>query len=255
MTASDPPADAEQEAGRSIAEQEAGRSVAEQEAGRSVAERLLDLLVYLPAGAVTAALEDVPKTVAKGRARVDQELRNARIVGRLALGVGRRRIEEQLERITAEGRASTGSTSEAGAPSPPGPGRVRGAEKGPREAGREPRQERGTGSQPPPAPPRSAEVDRVIPDYDVLAASQVVRRLDGLGRDELRAVIRHERATRGRHMILDRAQQLLGDETSGTRGSHAGTHGSHGTHGRSHGTDGSRAGGDGSGGDGSRGSA
>jgi hypothetical protein len=52
-------------------------------------------------------------------------------------------------------------------------------------------------------------VDRAIADYDTLSASQVVRRLDGLGPDELQAVMRHELATRGRRTIVHRAEQLL----------------------------------------------
>ena len=65
---------------------------------------------------------------------------------------------------------------------------------------------------------RAAEpVDLAIPDYDTLSASQVVRRLDGLGPGELEAVYRHEAATRGRRTILHRAQQLLGTEDAARR--------------------------------------
>ncbi|MGH8982160.1 MAG: hypothetical protein ACRDWE_14275, partial [Acidimicrobiales bacterium] len=56
---------------------------------------------------------------------------------------------------------------------------------------------------------RDPEVDRAIPDYDALSASQVVRRLDSLDARELRAIVRHEAATRGRRTILHRAEQLL----------------------------------------------
>ena len=51
-----------------------------------------------------------------------------------------------------------------------------------------------------------------FPTTAALSASQVVRRLDGLGHDELEAVYRYEAATRGRRTILHRAQQLLGLE-------------------------------------------
>ena len=59
---------------------------------------------------------------------------------------------------------------------------------------------------------RQPDADLAIPDYEALSASQVVRRLDGLGPDELEAVYRHESATRGRRTILHRVQQLLGRE-------------------------------------------
>ena len=48
-----------------------------------------------------------------------------------------------------------------------------------------------------------------IPSYDTLSASQVVQRLAGLSRDEIKAVRAYEAATRGRRTILARADQLL----------------------------------------------
>jgi len=169
----------------------------------SVVERALDVLVYLPAGAVVAALEDVPDTVAKGRARVEQELRNAKVVGRFAVDFGWR----QLKELAGERPMGPGSGPE-GAPDARATG-ARGAGGGAR-ARRDIREEPPAARPRPATPPRDPEVDRAIPDYDILAASQVVRRLDGLGHGELRAVVRHERSTRGRRTIIRRAEQLLG---------------------------------------------
>jgi hypothetical protein len=160
-------------------------SPAADDGGPSLAERALDVFVYLPAGALLTALEDVPETVAKGKSRVDQELRNAKIVGRFAVDVGLRQLKQQAEWFAGRDHQT--------APVRPDP------------AG-----ERRVATPRPSTPPRDPEVDRAIPDYDILAASQVVRRLDGLGHDELRAVVRHEQATRGRRTILKRAEQLLG---------------------------------------------
>ncbi|KAA0236504.1 MAG: hypothetical protein JJLCMIEE_00297 [Acidimicrobiales bacterium] len=47
-----------------------------------------------------------------------------------------------------------------------------------------------------------------IHDYDSLAASQVVARLNGLEADQLEAVRRYENATRGRKTILNKIAQL-----------------------------------------------
>ncbi len=55
----------------------------------------------------------------------------------------------------------------------------------------------------------AATVGAALADYDTLSASQVVRRLESLGPDELRAVQRYEAATRNRRTILNRASQLL----------------------------------------------
>jgi len=66
-------------------------------------------------------------------------------------------------------------------------------------------------------PPVDAHVPDVaslaIPGFDMLSASQVVQRLDGLSRSELVAVRAYETSTRGRRTILSRVDQLL-DERS-----------------------------------------
>ena len=66
-------------------------------------------------------------------------------------------------------------------------------------------------------PPVDAHVPDVaslaIPGFDILSASQVVQRLDGLSRSELVAVRAYETSTRGRRTILSRVDQLL-DERS-----------------------------------------
>jgi hypothetical protein len=51
--------------------------------------------------------------------------------------------------------------------------------------------------------------DLAIPGYDSLSASQVVQRLEGLSREELEEVNRHEQAHRHRRTILNRVDQLL----------------------------------------------
>jgi hypothetical protein len=144
---------------------------------RSIAERTLDALVYAPAGLVLTALEDLPEMAAKGRARIEVQVRNAHLVGRMV-------VDHGLGGLLGGRRG--------GAPPPDRPT-----------------------PQPSPSPApvvRESASGLAIPDYDTLSASQVVRRLDGLGRRELEAVVRHESATRGRRTILHRAQQLLGSE-------------------------------------------
>jgi hypothetical protein len=141
--------------------------------------RALDVLVYAPVGFVLTAVEDFPELAEKGRDRLEGQLRNAQVVGRFAVAVGQQRLHDWL-----------GADRSPPAPPP---------------------------AAPPPAPPPvirpptpSGPVDAAIPGYDALSASQVVRRLDGLGPSDLETVYRHETATRGRRTILHRAQQLLG---------------------------------------------
>lgn len=69
-------------------------------------------------------------------------------------------------------------------------------------------------ARPVPDPAAEAIVGGALADYDTLSASQVVRRLESLGPDELRAVQRYEASTRNRRTILNRADQLLGERPS-----------------------------------------
>lgn len=197
---------------------------------RSAAHLAMDVFVYAPAGALLTAASDVPAMAAKGRARIDQELRNAHLVGRFVVDTGVRRMRGQLEHLTG-GRPAPGPGPSAAPPpsraaarpatrpsttrpptTPPSTTRPPAA----RPAGGAPRTEAGIPGAPGaaeagPVPARDTAVDRAIPDYDTLSASQVVRRLDGLKPRELRAVVRHELANRGRRTILHRAEQLLGE--------------------------------------------
>lgn|GEM_PF-657866 len=190
-----------------------------------LAARALDVLVYLPAGALVRALGDVPETVAEGRARVDRELRNAKVVGRLAVDLGLRQLRAEVERATAGARRTGAATSVApdagappGVPQDPAARSTRGRGV-PRPGSGEP-----SAASRHRAVARDRVVDSAIPDYDILAASQVVRRLGGLGADELEAVLRHERATRGRRTVVQRAEQLLA-ERRGAPGGPARPHG------------------------------
>ncbi len=217
---------------------------------------MLDVLLFAPVGLLVTASEELPKLVEKGRSRLDQPVRNARFLGKLAVTGAQSDLRRRLSRLggpgddpsatpervrhgdagggsqPAAGRASSsGSPGSPGMPAAPGVRDATGAgdasgagdatglrdATGVRDAtGSWPRSE---------APPggtggiHSGAVDSVIQGYDTLSASQVVRRLEGLGASELRAVHDYESATRRRRTILHRVQQLLGtEEAPGARG-------------------------------------
>lgn len=155
------------------------------------ADRLLDLFVFGPAELAMNTLRELghfEEVAAKGRQRIGLQVSNARVIGQLVVTAGRRQFEHLIGGLASrEDPAGTEpplADAGDGAPS----GRAHGAV--------------GDG----------AEGDLAIPDYRALSASQVVRRLDGLGPEELEALYRYEATTRGRRTILHRAQQLLGRE-------------------------------------------
>ena len=176
---------------------------------RTLAQRALDLLVFAPAGFALTALEDLPAMAEKGRRQLSQHVRNAHIVGRFTVAQGKKRAAVQRDRF-ATPRAQTVRPDLRREPSASGE-----QAEGSHAPARSPSPENGVTLRrlPAPVPSRapvpSAALNLAIPDYDTLSASQVVRRLDGLGPDELDAVRRHEAAGRMRRTILHRVDQLL----------------------------------------------
>ncbi len=186
---------------------------------KSPGDRLLELVVYGPAGLAVTVAEEFPKLVEKGRHRVEGQVHTARLVGQFAVQMGRRQIEQSFAHLGGSRAAPAAAPTaehveadpvppapEAGAPTPPQvPIPPFADRRRPVEttwqrpawtAG-----EAGNGS----ASPSSL----AIPGYDSLSASQVVQRLEGLSASELEEVRAHEAAHRQRRTILHRVEQLL----------------------------------------------
>ena len=158
---------------------------------RNPLRRTLDLCVFAPVGVAVTVVEDLPELIAKGRRRVEIQLGNARVVGRFVVHKGQREVSGRLDEFLGNGSDEAG-TGHDGADAPPAPPPAR----------------------PVPDPAAEAIVGGALADYDTLSASQVVRRLESLGPDQLRAVQRYEASTRNRRTILSRADQLLGERPS-----------------------------------------
>jgi len=174
---------------------------------RSPAERVLDLVFFGPAGLAVTAAEEFPKLAEKGRRRVEGQIRTARLVGQIAMQMGRRELAKRAEQFMARASTSPPRPAPAGRGAPPsGPARPR-AERFAAPA--RPRAE------PVPTPTVGANGQGpdtlAIPGYDSLSASQVVQRLAGLSHDELLDVRTHEQSHRHRRTILSRVEQLLAD--------------------------------------------
>jgi hypothetical protein len=151
--------------------------------------RTLDACIFAPVGVAVTVMEDLPGLIGKGRGRVEQEISNARVAGHYVVGRVQRRISERFDDVVHSANGSAPVTPEEPAEARPAatPTTVR----------------------PGPDAADAATVDAALADYDTLSASQVVRRLESLGPDELRAVQRYEASTRNRRTILNRASQLL----------------------------------------------
>jgi hypothetical protein len=161
-------------------------------AGKNPLRRTLDLCLYAPVGVAVTVAEDLPQLIAKGRRRVELQLGNARVVGRFVVRKGQREVSDRLDDLWGNGTdvASWADEDAGGAAAT-------------------------SWDRPPPDPAAEAIVGDALADYDTLSASQVVRRLESLGPEELRAVQRYEASTRNRRTILNRASQLLDERAAG----------------------------------------
>ena len=171
------------------------------------------MCVFAPVGLAVTVVEDLPDLVAKGRRRVELEVSNARIVGRFVVRQKQRDLSERLDDIWRDatergapvGDDNAGDAGDAGVDSDAGDDSVTDATPTPPS----PPRGRTPAATTTPDPAAAAIVGGALADYDTLSASQVVRRLESLGPDELRAVQRYEASHRNRRTILNRAGQLL----------------------------------------------
>ncbi len=204
--------------------------------GSTLNERLLDALVYVPAGLALSVAEELPRLAARGRQRLGVRVSSARAVGQFAVKAGHDEFLRRSEGWFA--RSAPRPTGDVGPSRPPPPGPA-----GPPPSGGDAEAPSTQTSAAPAATDRPADLapdpptaasspaegagraggsgnghiptvtTLSIPGFDALSASQVVQRLDGLNRSELVSVRAYEASTRGRRTILSRVDQLL-DERS-----------------------------------------
>ncbi len=195
---------------------------------RPAFERPLEAFVFAPLGFVLEARQMYPRFVDRGR----NQILLARLVGRYATRQAMTTAGEVLERnagpatdllrvvgLVPPSEPAPPAPDVSAAPGPadaPGDGPIAGPIAG---AGDVPG---GDGGAAPEVEVPEVEVPEVevpevevpevgslaIPDYDSLAASQVVPRLDSLTADELEAVRCYETGVRGRKTILSKIAQL-----------------------------------------------
>lgn len=228
--------------------------------GKAPVDRALELFVYAPVGLALMAWHTVPKVpnlvgqlVSRGcaqlgeaEARLTGQVRQARMLGQVAVAYGgrqvrrevdtrladaRRRAEELAGRLPglggdeedAEDLLADGGRPIVPRPAPAAPTAARSSAAAPKAGARTAK----TGATGPaktstakaaagrraagPAgrsarPPSAAEL--AIPEYDGLSASQVVSRLTGLLPGELEAVRAYEAAGRGRKTVLAAIDRL-----------------------------------------------
>jgi hypothetical protein len=163
---------------------------------RSPLRRSFDVCLVAPIGVAVSVAEELPELIAEGRRRLELQLGNALFVGRFVVNQKQRELSARLDALLGNGaprKVDDATGTAESAPPPPGPERRA------------------------PDPAAAAIVAGALADYDTLSASQVVRRLESLGPEELDAVRRYEASTRNRRTILNRAGQLLDEQSSGPR--------------------------------------
>lgn len=195
---------------------------------RKPVEQALDLLVYAPLGFLLEVRRLLPELAERGH----QQVTMARMVGRFAVQEGQNQAGKRLDRVQKQAsvaladlglgdRSGSVATSNGASPSP---ARTTSTSARPTQTTPEPTgaSTPSAAASPEPVVDTSAGLDPgptvladdaslAVPDYDSLAASQVIPRLAGLSPAELEAVRAHEVAKRGRKTILNRVAQLQAD--------------------------------------------
>lgn len=175
---------------------------------RSPLQLAADLLVYAPMGFAAVARDLLPTLAERGRSEVASQVSLARIVGQLVVRQG----QDELGRAVGGARQQVGALVEQFVRTFTGD--TPDDEAAPMATDLAPEPEAGTRNAPDGEGKGSDERPMAaalpIPDYDSLAASQVIPRLAALAPDELEAVRRYEAATRARRTILGRIAQLQG---------------------------------------------
>lgn len=123
-------------------------------------EKVLDLVVYGPAGLAVTAVQEFPNLVEKGRHKVDGQVHTARLVGQFAVQMGRR----QLESVFSGLRPGTREPAPAAGSAPPAQPAAQPAQPAPPAA--QPAQRVAQPAQPAPsaaqpAPPAAQPAQRV----------------------------------------------------------------------------------------------
>lgn len=169
---------------------------------KPVVERALEIAVYAPVGLALYARDVLPPLVSqlveRGRTQVEQQVGQAKVVGRFAVSEGGNQVRRQVgERLHEARERGEHVARTVGLRPVPENGASIATRPSPRPAERSR------------TPARSDSGHLPIPDYDELSAQQVVARLSGLGTDDLEAVRDYERDHRQRKTILGKIDQLL----------------------------------------------
>ncbi len=173
-------------------------------------QRALDLLVFAPVGVALTVAEDLPGLIGKGRRNASRPTCRTHASSVSSSSTqGQRQLVDRVSKLFH--RDETDETERSGRRrSAHGTERhlrrTRGRHGGCRRTTSAPP---GAVTKPAADPADAVIVEGALAGYDTLSASQVVRRLESLGPDELRALHRHEASHRNRRTILNRAHQIL----------------------------------------------
>lgn len=156
-------------------------------------EQAIELAVFAPLGFALEARKLLPTFVDRGRAQVQM----TKMIGQFAVKQGQSEAEKRLAKAQQQADAVLTDLG------------LRAAEAAPASSGAAAPAPAVVGETAAPVAQSGAGAEALaITDYDSLAASQVIPRLEGLTADELAAVARYETAHRARKTILGKISQI-----------------------------------------------
>ena len=183
-----------------------------------------DYALYAPIGLATMVVEDLPQVAETTKVRVTNRLTVARIVGQYAVRTAGAYLTSRLEELAAERSAEDAAaraaadgleddhvertaTDETAVDETFAMSESTAADAAPPNAESTPEGVGGTQQQL--VDPAGTDVEQLaLADYDSLAASQIVARLEALPGDELEAIRVYESTHRQRRTVIGKVQQL-----------------------------------------------
>ncbi len=172
--------------------------------------KLLDTVIYLPVGTGIALSREIPKLEEIGREHINSLTTNARVIGQFAVQIGSGEIKKLIPKAIKTAEELISSVDIPGTLTK-NTARVRNNESMHNHTSHVYRSDivadiPSTNGK---IAANNAAVNKAIPGYDNLAASQVVRRLNNLNKDALSDIRSYEMMTKHRQTIISKVDQLL----------------------------------------------
>jgi len=164
-------------------------------------KELKKLTIYFPLGALKLASDFRKRAIEVGKAEFENQLNTSKAMGELAVNYGLPQVKAEVEKYLGLINPLKAILPKKTSQTTPNPEEKQIGQR---------RFLNGSETALDGNLAQHSNLDFPIPDYDSLAASQVINRLESLSKDELETIASYEMSHRQRRTILSKIAQLQG---------------------------------------------